>query len=215
MSQHYGDPGGGGSGGGSKTGMPVWLIAVLAVGATVMLCVGASFFGAVSILVPRIQEKQTQTQCANQLRQLGGLYITEAMQNPKAPPAGGAAYFVGLARKSGAQPALLLCPGDEHAAVAHPFPASPPESMDATDLRQICSYAVRDFTRYPLEDTADEFIAADAGGHHAKGINVLRSNGAVHFLDREALGLGPDDDIIVGPDSPHPELQKLCIVPAR
>jgi len=195
--------------------MPVWLIAVLAVGATAMVCVGASFFGAISVLVPRIQEKQARATCANQLRQLGGLYIQDSMERGQAPPAGGAAYLVGLARKSGAQPSLLVCPVDTHIAVAHAFTETPPESLGAADLRQICSYVVHDFARYPLDEYADEIIAADAGGHHGKGINVLRSDGAVQFLDRAALGLGPDDDIIVGPDSPHLELQKLCIVPAR
>ena len=206
----------------AKRGMPGWLIAVLIVGGLSVVCGGAALFGAVSILVPRIQQKQQQIRqeqrriaCANNLRQLGYIHADAAIFRGEEPSEGGSRYFVTLVAGAGADPRVLICPADAMASHAAPGAAGGPDDDPAT-LRARCSYAVRDFARHPLDPEADdEVIAADAGGHHVLGINVLYSSGAVHFRDRDALGLGPDEPIVVGPDSPDPELRKLCIVPVR
>ena len=63
----------------------------------VVITIIASLAGAVLILVPRIQQKQKQTTCANHLRQLGTLYtmiagllnvlaIYDAASGPFMPP---------------------------------------------------------------------------------------------------------------------------------
>ena len=189
----------------SGKGLPGWLIGVFVAGGLIVICVGASLFGAVSILVPRIQQRQAQTTCADHLIRLNGLYLNDRAVQGAAPTEGGAAYFVRLARESGSDPALLVCPRDPVATAAPAFGATPPASDDAAALRAICSYAVRDFARHPLDEAAtDELIAADAqayhesgvdaDGEHALGINVLRSDGSVRFMGRAALGLAPDDD---------------------
>ena len=66
-----------------------------------------------------------------------------------------------------------------------------------------------------------QIIACDRQGstgdtsHHRGGINVLFDNGTTRFLDREELGLGPDDPIVVGPDAKHEMLRQVVTVSQR
>ena len=78
---------------------------------------------------------------------------------------------------------------------------------------------MRDFANHPVavdDDGAwlmcDRQGADGASPHHEGGLNVLLSDGSVTFMDRAALGLGPDDPIVVGPASTHPELKKMLFV---
>ncbi len=205
--------------GGASKGIPGWLIAVLVLSGLAVIVFCAALFGAASILVPRIQEKQRQSTCANNLRRLGGLYVADAMRQDGAPGEGGARYFLRLVHDASADPAVLFCPSDSVATpetvVAGADGGRSPSAADA--LRRVCSYAVRDFARYPLDDSAtDEFVAADAADVHGRGgVTILLSDGSVQFRTRAGLGLAPDEPIVIGPDSSHPELAKLCIVPAR
>ena len=113
----------------------------------------------------------------------------------------------------------LLCPGDAHAR----FPASDEDRAryDRFDLSSIpdhaCSYAVRDFDRFPLNvvSTQPQILACDRNGldgktpHHFEGVNAVFHPGGVRFLDRKALGLRRGEPIVVGPDSKHPILSKV------
>ena len=80
-----------------------------------------------------------------------------------------------------------------------------------------CSYAVRDFKRFPLDPNSKELeiIACDRMGpegrtsHHRDGLCVLFSNGSMKFMDRAALGIDPWGEFTVGPDSTHSELKKV------
>ena len=51
--------------------------------------------------------------------------------------------------------------------------------------------------------------------NHEDGANVLFDDGAVLFLDRERLGLGPDDPITVGKDSKSELLRPLTFGPTE
>jgi hypothetical protein len=202
-----------------KKGLPGWLIVVFAIGGLFGICAIASFFGAVGVLVPRIQSKQQQTTCALHLRSLGNLYVQDVLTSANEPEQGGTAYLLRLVRDAQADGKWLLCPGHERSAEMELTSIGPfdPYALDEPALRAACSYAVRDFARFPLApgDDGSAFIAADMDEHHRDGVNVLLSDGGVYFHDRASLGLAPSEPIIVGPDSPHPELAKLCIVPAR
>jgi prepilin-type N-terminal cleavage/methylation domain-containing protein len=180
----------------------------------VVITIIASLAGAVLILVPRIQEKQRQTTCANHLRQLGGVYTSESMEQPGLPPHVGASLFLYYRQKHFIQKTreeVLTCPGDN--AVKVPQSAADSERYDEMDLANppsdACSYMGRDFVNHPLsnEAPAAQIIACDRNGpdhktpHHRDGLNILYDDGAVQFKDREYLGLTPEDPIVVGPDS--------------
>src|SRR6185503_6806499 len=73
--------------------------------------------------------------------------------------------------------------------------------------RALCSYAVRDFKRFPVDpvSTDPEVIAACI--HHRRGAVVLYAGGDAQFVALAELGLSSDDDKTVGPDSKSPVLR--------
>lgn len=171
----------------------VVLVAVL-VGAIVA---GQEAYG----VLGQVRRNQRVSSCADHLRVLGGAFTTD-LEAGKLPAEGGARYLIDLADRHGLPRHVLACPGDPSA-------------------ERVCSYAVRDFARYPLDPSSErEIVFADAGDHHTSnrhsgGVNVVLTDGGVRFFDRERLGLAPDDEIVTGPESPSPELRKLCTVPMR
>jgi len=182
-------------------------------------------------LIPHLYHRshRKQTQCANHLRQLGGVFTCEAMEDPEFPREGGVPLLIAFRRKEFIQRGseeIFTCPEDPDVHIPETKADSAAydtvDLSDAEALGRLCSYAVRDFERYPLDPKSKEaqWIMCDRQGldgrtpHHKGGIFVLFADGAVQFKDREFLGLGPDDPSIVGPDSPHAELRKMIIVPA-
>jgi prepilin-type processing-associated H-X9-DG protein len=173
-----------------------------------------------------------QTRCANNLRQFGGLFTSESMEHGVAAE-GGVALFLSYRRKGFIQRErewIFVCPHDPDA--REPTTTADSRSYDTVDLTDaealgaLCSYAVRDFARFPIADDGTDpetgevaWIACDRQGkdgrtpHHDDGLNVLFADGAVQFKDRAFLGIAPEDPIIVGPGSPHPELRKMAFVP--
>lgn len=118
---------------------------------------------------------------------------------------------------------LFICPADEDAINPTPAQYDGLDLHDPEAVRGLCSYAVRDFGRFPLDPLPDEpqILACDRQGddgctqHHLggldgmSGINVAFSDGSVKFLTHDELGLSGDDQIVVGPDSTHPMLKKV------
>lgn len=184
----------------------------------------------------RAGHHQDVATCQDRLRQVGGLLTSLAKQDGDFPQRGGAALLLGYRRAHLIQPGyehVLICPGDKDARAPESHADQERyETVDATNaaaIAALCSYAVRDFARFPVRadgrDTGTgsgelAWIACDRQGkdgrtpHHENGINVLFADGAVQFMNRDALGIAPDEPIIVGPGSPHPELRKLVFVPA-
>ena len=124
--------------------------------------------------------------------------------------------------------ASWTCPGDAAAYVEAPDVYDVIDLTDAAAIEPLCSYAFRDLARYPIDADgtdpatgAPAWIACDRQGldgrtpHHDGGLNVLLADGAVLFKTHADLGLAPDAPIVVGPDSPHPDLRKMVFLPAR
>jgi len=218
MGNHDGDPGRDNDSSAPKGGMPRWLVVVLVLGALVVLCGGASLFGAVSILVPRIQEKQAQTTCANHLRQLGGIFTSVSLETRGPPPYSGPALLMHYRQKRYIQATreeVLTCPNDPIAR-----PPSTHEEVQAYDMldlkksvRPYVSFAVRDFAKYPL---SGEVVAAQpimACIHHESGVNILYDDGGVRFMTHDDLGLEPGESVTVGSDAESELLRTLTMTP--
>ncbi len=191
----------------------------------VVITIIAALAGAVMVLVPKIQEQQEKASCAGHLSQFGALYQTETLERGGGRPRhNGVAYFLHFrhgAKRAIAkgQEEIFTCPGDS--TVVIPKTDEERSAYDDVDLKDpsedLCSYVVRDFKGSPIgaEDGELQAIAADRQttdhrtAHHKGGLNVLFQDTSVKFLDREALGLSGDDDIVVGPDAANDMLRTL------
>lgn len=171
-----------------------------------------------------------ESRCALHLRQLGGIFVSERFEG-SVPGSGGAALFLGYRQQGfirAGREEVLTCPGD--AAIFREAPAF----YDVVDLDDpdavapLCSYAVRDLARWPIDADgtdpatgAPAWLACDRQGldgrtpHHEGGLNVLLTDGSVRFVTHADLGLSPDEPIVVGEGSPHPDLRKMVFVSAR
>ena len=167
-----------------------------------------------------IRTRQAQISCANHLRQLGGIYTSEAMEKPGLPPHSGPALLVYYRQRHYIQKtreAVMICPLDPivHAPATETESAAYDELDLRKSLRRYASYAVRDFMSSPLNSRAERAQSIMACLHHQGGANVLFDDGAVQFLDRERLGLGPDDPITVGSASKSELLRPLILEPSE
>lgn len=198
--------------------------------------IGVGVIGTVALFIaPHSHPNQKRFSCQNNLSQLGGLYVA-CSEDPAWRPRAGPALFLEW-RKDGkrirpGQEGVLVCPGDQHV-----VPPDTPElraRYDAVDLDDppddLCSYAVRDFVRFPVDPQAGkpEPIAACVGrivdgewqAFHKGGFVIVYDDGASRFIEWSECGVDPPGDwpdptVVVGPDSPVPELRTLCFRPAR
>ena len=193
----------------------------------VVITIIASLAGAVLILVPRIQDQQKKTQCADRLRQLGAVYTAETIEKGP-PPHVGASLFLFYRQKfyiQRGQEQVLTCPGDTQ--VRLPQSEAEAEVYDDMALDNppdtACSFMGRDFLNHPIsaESKSAEIVACDRQGinhrtaHHRDGLNVLYNDGSVQFRDRDYLGVSSDEDIVVGEDSSVEMLRKVVYGPPR
>ncbi len=173
-------------------------------------------------------ERQCRLTCRQNLNYLGISYLSWRNEHQGSPQYTGSAFFLSLRKKREichGDESKLLCPGDQE--VAFPGTDEDRNRWDELDLSDIpsdmCSYEMRDFERYPLDPSATtlQIIACDRMGtngrtsHHTDGLNILRDNFSAKFMSRADLGIGPDEPIIVGPDSPHPMLKKVVAIHAK
>ena len=191
-------------------------------------------FVAAWLFLPRLGEGARRgprrTSCVRSLKQLGGYLYSDALERGGAYPSEGGAHVFLQLRRNGSIPfsheSVFKCSFDPDVVPGHNIADSP--LFDTTDLRDPeflsarCSYATRDFATYPVTvDDTDAWIACDRQGadgrtpHHPNGLHVLFADGHVEFLHYLDLGLERDEPIIVGPDSPHPELRKMIFLPAN
>jgi hypothetical protein len=118
---------------------------------------------------------------------------------------------------------VFLCPGDIQIRGQTLDDADFKKRYENIDLDHIdpmtISYAGRNRKLYPLRPDAKEKEAyacdcqGDTGrdGHHRGGLNVLYDDNSVVFTDNQALGLLPEDPVVVGPDSNQEMLKKFIV----
>jgi prepilin-type N-terminal cleavage/methylation domain-containing protein len=192
----------------------------------VVITIIAALISIVAAVIPRATAANRKIQCANNLKNIGGL-LQERSVAKGLGTRGGAAmllqtYTLGLIRKGDER--TFICPGD---VVIRGQNLDDPEfrkRYDHIDLSKIdpllISYAGRFRKQHPLRPDSREKqgwavdCQGDDGktGHHQGGVNILYDDSSVVFLDTEALGIGTDDPIVVGIDSTIPELQKYVVV---
>jgi hypothetical protein len=147
----------------------------------------------------------------NNQSQLAQAYLVDAYQSPASKPLSGAALWLGqygTAVKPGNEQ-VFFCPEDP-IAKASLVDRARYEHVDLARVpRALCSYAGRDFERFPLDSTkaASEPICACLC--HPKGALVVFQAGDVRWMTLADLGLDSDDEKIVGPDSKSPVLRVL------
>ncbi len=196
-----------------KQGMPTWaivLIVLIAVGCGgVLVCSGAVV--TVARIVPRMQETQRRITCMNNLSQLGQNYLVQSQINRRVAQAqGGSALWVAYRKNlTGLRigdERVLLCPGDPLATPLETASAS--HLYDDVDLarvpRSMCSYAGRDFEKFPIDRTSHGKEPIGACLSHKGGAVVVFVGGDVQFVPLLELGLASDEEKSVGPDSKSP-----------
>ena len=121
---------------------------------------------------------------------------------------------------------MLICPGDN--SVCFPDTAEARARYDAVNLdappADLCSYAVRDFARFPIDPAkaADEPVVACVGrgsgaawcACHKDTFQIGFADGDVRTFTRADLGIAPGAPPVLGPTSPSPLLRVLCFTPA-
>ncbi len=163
-----------------------------------------------------IRTKSGRVQCASNLRQLGGILITEMIEYPGPPKFSGPALLVSYLHRKiirAGQEAVLRCPDDSHlftgadAELAKRYRELTPKSP----ARSLVSYAVRDFSRFPINPEGMESESVMACLNHAEGAVILFDDGSVKLVDHKALGLPAGAELHAGPDSAAKLLKPLAI----
>ncbi len=138
----------------------------------------------------------------------------------------GSALLLALRKSGRVFEEALRCPDDPD---LRPLDDAARRAYDEVDLANppddLCSYAVRDFERYPLPADASrafEIIACCRGGrtgrspHHGDGrVVVLYANGDVELLSRERLGDDSGSTIVVGLESNLPRMRPMIQRPGK
>lgn len=199
-----------------KKGLSTLAIVLIVVGVLGVAGI-AVVVGILAVVVPSMQHKQMRFQCQQHLSQVAQLIVADRADRTPVRY-GGPAYLLEW-RKSGrfiraGQEAVLLCPADAGAA-----PLARRELWDAVDLANpapgLCSYAVRDFVNFPLDErsAAPQPIAACL--HHTEGPRdrggaiVAFDDGSTRFVGYEELGISDASELTVGPDAPAELLRAL------
>lgn len=191
----------------------------------VVITIIAALIGVVAAIIPQAQQASRKVQCANNLKNIGGMLV-QRQTGKGLGPRGGAAmllnvYKLGMIRKGDEK--VFICPGDKMTRGQDPESPDFLKRYESIDLDNVdpllISYAGRDKKNYPIRADAREKQAwaadcqGDDGrtGHHQGGLNVLYDDGSVVFLDTEALGIGPEDPIVIGPDSTVEALKQFTV----
>jgi hypothetical protein len=165
---------------------------------------------------PERLEQKRRMECMSDLSQLAQVYLLCLMDDrAKAQKWSGAALWLSMRKgerciKRGEEH-VLICPADP---AAHP-PTSDAErkAWDDVDLSRpaagLCSYAGRDFAKFPLDPKVRTPQVIGACLHHKGGVMVAFDSGDIQFIFLEELGLASEAEKIVGPDSKSPLLRVL------
>jgi hypothetical protein len=166
----------------------------------------------------KIELKQRQLRCMNNLAQLDQCWLIMAQENiSKAQKYSGQALWLSMRKNQlmiqRGNERVLLCPSDS--AAQSPKTDAEMKRWDDVDLSKsdqpagLCSYAGRDFVNFPIDVASKEKEPIGACLHHPGGAIVAFEGGDVQFLTLAELGLASEDEKKVGPDSKSPLLRKL------
>jgi len=192
----------------------------------VVITIIAALISIVAAVIPKAAAANRKVQCANNLKNIGGMLQERAITKGMGTRGGSAmllqTYTLGLIRKGDEK--VFLCPGDIIIRGQNLDDQEFRKRYESIDLAKIdpllISYAGRNRKTHPLRPDSREKqgwavdCQGDDGktGHHQGGVNILYDDSSVVFLDNEALGVGLDDPIVVGVDSTIEELKKYVVV---
>jgi len=193
-------------------GEKLWTRAVVAFGVVVAVVFAVNIHGC--------EASERVTTCKSHLTRLIQGWRDAVAQDRFDPTLHGSAQILSWHVAREREEFVYFCPDDrdrqppKSQEERNPFhPATPAAQRHAIGLG---SYAVRDFETFPVTaGDLDAWILCDRGGddggtpHHKEGLMVAFSSGAVRIVTRKELGLGADDALVIGPTSPHAELQKM------
>ena len=195
---------------------PIWKWAIAGVGVVAVVYVGFV------LLFVGCGHRNTQkaTGCMNNLSQLGQLCLTAEKEKRLDPRLHGSAQILSWGGVRHGDERVYFCPEDDRAVPETPEERRAFHPADAAALRRavgLGSYAVRDFERFPLDpkSTEKQIILCDRLGddgravRHEDVIIAVFADGDAQKLTRDDLGIGPDDPIVVGPESPSPVLRVM------
>jgi prepilin-type N-terminal cleavage/methylation domain-containing protein len=191
----------------------------------VVITIIAALIGVVAAVIPQAQQANRRAQCANNLKNIGAMLVERSTAKGLGTRGGSAmllqTYTLGLVRRGDER--VFICPGDVMIRGQNLDDPDFKKRFEKIDLNHvdalICSYAGRNRKVHPILPASNEKQAwacdcqGDNGrtGHHKGGLNVLYDDGSVVFLDHEALGLNPEEDIVVGAESTSEILQKFTV----
>lgn len=189
----------------------------------VVITIIAALISIVAAVIPRVQAANRKVQCQNNLKNIGSMLVERATAKGLGTHGGSAmllqVYTLGLIRKGDEK--VFLCPGDVMSRGQNIDDPDFKKRYETIDLNHpdllLISYAGRNRKLYPIRPDAREKQAwacdcqGDDGqtGHHQGGLNVVYDDASVVFMDHEALGLGVDDKIVIGPDSTNEILKQF------
>jgi prepilin-type N-terminal cleavage/methylation domain-containing protein len=193
----------------------------------VVIAIIAGLVTTVAVVVPKMQEANRQLGCMNNLSQLGQIYLMQAQENrAKAQKYSGVALWLSY-RKGSAQiqrgnERIFCCPGDP--VVQIPETEDEKKKYDNVDLQNppsdLCSYAARDFANFGLSAEAPDkqMIGCDRQGsnqrtaHHKGVIICVYEGGDAQKMERDALGINADAEIVIGPEAENPMLKTMAYI---
>ena len=193
----------------------------------VVITIIAALISIVAAVIPKAAAANRKVQCANNLKNIGSILQERAVSKGLGTRGGSAmllqTYTLGLGIRKGDEK-VFLCPGDILTRGQNLDDPEFKKRYDTIDLNKIdtllISYAGRNRKLHPLRPDKNEKQgwAVDCQGengqigHHQGGLNILYDDSSVVFLDTEALGIGVEDTIVVGPDSTIEELKKYTVL---
>ncbi|MCE9638064.1 MAG: hypothetical protein K8T90_20375 [Planctomycetes bacterium] len=177
-------------------------------------------------VMPQIEAERQRIVCADHLERLARIFVDSQSQGAN-PPRSGPAMFLAWrkdrTRIDEGVEWMLLCPNDPGAADAEKRETR--ALYDSVDLDHpapgLCSYAVRDFAKFPLAASKDAAEPIAVCLHHAetllvRGVAVVAySDGRAAFVGYEELGISEGSELIVGPRSKSAVLRMMTFGDAR
>ena len=184
-------------------------------------------------LLPKIPEaidRAKVTACKKNLQDIYGGLMIYADKHGGLPKEGGAKFVTaliasGVWQNTKDRTKSVSCPSISQSALTGLTSENPEDwyrTLDGID-GNCTAYAGRDIKRYPIrrfpDGTGKEALVGDDNDpemNHRTTTLVLLDSGAVATYElfelREKGVIGPEDEhLVVGPDSPIPELQKLSL----